>query len=180
MKVTMKRFILAFCCLIFMPIYAQEAIIYYEGLSLYTIDYYAYEFQSLIEPHTQSNPLCIIKDTAFITFLNRKIESVERCMQEGECMDVTIKPTAMIQVILVENKYCYYTLNMSSYKQKRMLSIDGKSYIPDDELQDVIVEIVKFCDMNKQQISIEKLHAILNGERDLSNPYWPLDVPPLK
>ena len=173
----MKRFFLAIFILIYMPVCAQEVIIYYEGLSLYPIEYYAYEFQSLIEPHTQSNPICVINDTTLISFLNRKIESVERCLKKGECMDATIKLTAMIQVILVEDRYCYYTLNISSYKQKKMLTIDGKSYIPDEELQDVIVEIVKFCDMNKQQIPIEKLHDILNGERDLSNPYWPLDIP---
>ena len=173
----MKRFIIAFFCLIHISICAQEAIIYYEGLNLYPIDYYAYEFQSLIEPHSQSNPVCVIKDTSLISFLNSKIKSVKRCMREGECMDVTIKPTAMIQVILIENSYCYYTFNISSYKQNSMLSIDGKSYVPDEELQDVIVEIVKFCDLNKQQITIEKLHAILNGERDLSNPYWPLNIP---
>ena len=176
----MKRFIIALFWLIQMPICAQEAIIYYEGLSLYPIDYYAYEFQSLIEPHTQSNPICVIKDTTFISFLDCKIKSAKRCMREGECIDATIKPTAMLQVILVEDRYSYYTLNLSSCKHNRMLTIDGKSYIPEEELQDVIVEIVKFCDMNKQPITIEKLHAILNGERDRSNPYWPLDIPLIK
>lgn len=179
MKVTMKRFFIAFFCLIYIPICAQEAIIYYEGLSLYPIEYYAYEFQSLIEPHTQSNPICVINDTTLISFLNRKIESVERCLKKGECMDATIKPTAMIQVILVEDRYCYYTLNISSYKQQRMLTIDGKSYIPDEELQDVIVEIVKYYEKNKGEIPANRLHAIIDGERDTSNQYWPLDIPPI-
>lgn len=175
----MKHFIITFFCFVssICIVSAQEAIIYYEGLSLYPIDYYSYEFQSLIEPRTQSNPICVIRDTTLVSFLKRKIKSVERCVLEGECMDATIKPTAMIQVILVEDRYCYYTLNLSSWKEVKMLTIDGKSYIPDEELQEVIIEIVKFCDMNKQQIPIEKLHNILNGERDHSNPYWPLDIP---
>lgn len=80
----------------------------------------------------------------------------------------------MIQVVLLEDDYCYYTVNISSYSEFRLLTIDGKSYVPDEELQDVIVEIVKFCDVNKKKIPIKKLHAILRGERDDSYPYWPL------
>ena len=173
----MKRVIIFFFCLTNLHLYAQKAIIYYEGLSLYPIDYYAYEFQSLIELHSSSNPICVINDTVFLSFLIRKIETVERCMQEGECIDATFKPTAMIQVVYIRDKYCYYTLNMSSFGEYSSLTIDGKSYIPDEELQNVIVEIVKYCKKNKGQIPIAKLHAVIKGETDDSNPYWPLLFP---
>ena len=116
----------------------------------------------------------VTNDSSFIAFLERKIASAERCTKKGECLNATLKPTAMIQVVLLEDDYCYYTVNISSYSEFRLLTIDGKSYVPDEELQDVIVEIVKFCDVNKKKIPIKKLHAILRGERDDSYPYWPL------
>ncbi len=166
--------------LLCIPICAQEAIVYYEGLALYPIDYYEYEFQSLIEPHTQSNPICTIRDSIFLTFIERKLESVEKCVQEGDCIDATIKPTAMIQVIYIKGKYSYYTINLSSFGESKSLTIDGKSYIPDEELQRVIVEIVKFCEKSNLQIPTSKLHAIMKGETDSSNPCWPLILPNLR
>ena len=92
-----------------MQTYAQKAIIYYEGgVIMYVIDHYAYEFQSLVEHYDGKNPLCEIKDSAFMAFLDKKIESVEMCVKEGECLDATDKPSAMIQVVYIKDKYCYY------------------------------------------------------------------------
>ena len=156
--------------------HSQEALIYYEGIKLYVIDHYAYEFQSLIEHYKGKNPICEIKDSAFIAFLDKKIESVEMCPKEGECLDAIYKPAAMIQVVYIKDKYCYYTLNLSSgWDPHNSLTIDGKSYIPDQELQDVVLEIVKYRVVYKKPISVEKIHAILNGERMKQEeaPYWP-------
>ena len=82
----------------------------------------------------------------------------------------------MIQVVFIKDKYCYYTINLSSGHGNTMsLTIDGKSYIPDQELQDVVLEIVKYRVVYKRPISTEKIHAILKGERMKKEeaPYWP-------
>ena len=174
----MKRFIIiALLYMVCMQTYAQEAIIYYEGgVIMYVIDHYAYEFQSLVEHYDGKNPLCEINDSAFMAFLDKKIESVEMCVKEGECLDATDKPSAMIQVVYIKDKYCYYTLNLSSgWDLQNSLTIDGKSYVPDQELQDVVLEIVKYRVVYKRPISTEKIHAILKGERmkEEEAPYWP-------
>ena len=87
-----------------------------------------------------------------------------------------LKPSAMIQVVYIKDKYCYYTLNLSSgWDLQNSLTIDGKSYVPDQELQDVVLEIVKYRVVYKRPISTEKIHAILKGERmkEEEAPYWP-------
>ena len=112
-------------------------------------------------------------------FLDKKIESVEMCINEGECIDATYKPGAMIQVLYIKDKYCYYTMNLSSgWGSPNSLTIDGKSYIPDQELQDVVLEIIKYRVVYKRPISTKKLHKILNGERikEEETPYWPLVI----
>lgn len=176
----MKR-ILVFLglCLLWLSLYSQKTLIYYEGPVMYAIDHYAYEFQSLVEHYDGKNPICEIKDSAFITFLDKKIESVEVCAKEGECLDATYKPMAMIQVVYIKNKYCYYTLNLSSGSGlQNSLTIDGKSYIPDQELQDIVLEIVKYRVVYKRAISAEKIHSILKGERMKKEeaPYWPMVI----
>ena len=179
---TLKRLIfgIVFLFILCMPLCAQKVLIYYEGPIMYVIDHYAYEFQSLIEHYEGHNPVCEIRDSAFITFLDKKILSAEMCTQKDECLDATYKPGAMIQIVYIKDKYCYYTLNLSSgWDRINSLTIDGKSYIPDQELQDVILEIIKYRVVYKQPISVEKIQTILDGERMKKEeaPYWPLILP---
>jgi hypothetical protein len=171
----MKRLVIitTFCCLIGVSLYAQKAIFYNEGPIMYVIDYYSFEGQKLFD---ESNPVCEINDSIFLSFLDEKIESVERCTEEGECFDASNKPTAMIQVVYINNAYCYYTLNVGPmwYEDlKNTLTIDGKSYIPDKELQDVITEIVKFCVINKKSPTNAQLHDIMAGQLKTDAPFWP-------
>jgi hypothetical protein len=42
------------------------------------------------------------------------------------------------------------------------------------ELQDVVVEIVKYRYLKKKQIPAEKIHAIINGEREKAPEDWPI------
>lgn len=172
----MKRFlIIAAFILFFLPISAQEAWIYYEGVVMYPVEKYAYEFQSLIDYHHEPSRLSHITDSTFLAFLTEKIASAEKCTEEGECLDATCKPAGMIQVVFIKDKYCYYTINLSSgWGNTMSLTIDGKSYIPDKELQDVIVEIVKYRFLKKKRISADKIHAIINGERENTPEDWPL------
>ena len=174
----MKRFsIIALLCIMSLHLYAQKAIIYYEGLCMYPIEKYAYEFHSLIDSHRQSNPVCEITDSTFLSFLSKKIESIERCTQEDECIDATYKPTAMIQIVYVENRTCYYTLDLNSFGELKSLTIDGKSCVPDEDLQEVVAEIVKFCNIKKRAITHAELQAILKGAKCKEEPYWPLRLP---
>lgn len=174
----MKRFsIIALLCIMSLHLYAQKAIIYYEGLCVYPIEKYAYEFHSLIDSHRKSNSICEITDSTFLGFLSKKIKSIERCTQEDECIDAIYKPTAMIQVVYIENRICYYTLNLNSYGELQSLTIDGKSCVPDEELQEVVVEIVKFCDIKKRAITHAELQAILKGAKCKEEPYWPIRLP---
>lgn len=175
----MKRFlIIALFCITYMQTYAQEAIIYYEGgVKEYPIEYYAYQFQLLSKSDCESVNNTIISDSTFLAFLDAKIESAKRCINEGDCSwEATHKPSPMIQVVYIKNKYCYYTINLSSgWDVQNSLTIDGKSCFPDQELQDVVLEIVKYRVVYKQVISAEKIHAILAGERmkEEEAPYWP-------
>lgn len=171
---------IACICLLCLPLCAQKVLIFYEGPIMYPIAHYAYEFQSLIEYRDGQNPVCEIRDSAFITFLDKKIISAEMCTQKDECLDATYKPGAMIQIVYIKDKYCYYTLNLSSgWDRINSLTIDGKSYIPDQELQDVVLEIIKYRVVYKQPISAEKIQTILDGERMKKEeaPYWPLILP---
>ncbi len=172
----MKRFfITALLCVLCLHLFAQKAIIYYEGLVMYPVEKFAYEFQSLVD-HYENPRISHIADSTFLAFLTEKIASVGKCTEDGECLDATCKPSCMIQVVFIKDKYCYYTINLSSGHGNTMsLTIDGKSYIPDQELQDVVLEIVKYRVVYKRPISTEKIHAILKGERMKKEeaPYWP-------
>ena len=111
----------------------------------------------------------------FLAFLDKKIESAEKCTSNGDCLWATDKPSAMIQIVYIKDKYCYYTINLSSgWDIKNSLTIDWKSYIPDDELQDIVLEIVKFRVINKRPILKEELYAIMKGAR-LNAPNWPFE-----
>ena len=173
----MKRFLWPLILFLFLytPLLAQKALIYYEGWALYVIEYYTYDFQSLINHDMGENPVCIITDSIFLSFLDNKIETAEKCTQYEECSDAISKPTAMIQVVYVKDRYCYYTLSLTSGWEgpPNSLVIDGKSYIPDAELEEVIVEIVKYCLVNKNPLSTNHIHKILNGELKTKIPYWP-------
>ena len=57
-----------------MPLLAQEAFIYYEDLVMYPYDQYAYEFQSLVDHHVNSNKINHITDSVFLAFLDQKIQ----------------------------------------------------------------------------------------------------------
>lgn len=171
----MKRFLIitTFCYFISISLYAQKAIFYNEGPIMYVIDYYSFESQNLFD---ESNPVCEINDSIFLSFLDKKIESVERCTEVGECFDASEKPTAMIQVVYIKNSYCYYTLNLGPKWYEDLnneLTIDGKSYIPDRELQEVITEIVKFCVINKKSPMNYQLHDIMIGKLKTDAPFWP-------
>lgn len=172
----MKRFLLiTILSLLFLPLSAQEARIYYEGLVMYPVEKFAYEFQSLVD-HYENPRISHITDSTFLAFLIEKIESVEKCTEDGECLDATYKPSCMIQVVFIKDKYSYYTINLSSgWGNAMSLTIDGKSYIPDEELQDVVLEIVKYRVVYNRPISTEKLHAILQGEKMKKEeaPNWP-------
>ena len=153
---------------------AQEAFIYYEGPKVYPEKQYAYEFQSLISTHSSENPLDKITDSVFLSFLEKKIETIERCTNEGECFDATDKPFAMIQVVYLKDLYCYYTLNLNStWRDKNYLTIDGKSCIPDKELHDVIIEIVKFIRVNKTSPTTTQLHDIMTKQLKIDTRCWP-------
>lgn len=175
----MKRFIIiALLYMVCMQTYAQEAIIYYEGGVIeYPIEYYAYQFQLLAKSDSESYCNTIINDSAFLAFLDTKIRYAKRCANDGDCIwEATHKPSPMIQVVYIKDKYCYYTINLSSgWDVGNSLTIDGKSCIPDQELQDVVLEIVKYRVVYKRPISTEKIHAILKGERmkEEEAPYWP-------
>lgn len=178
----MKHFlIIVFCCLLYMPLLAQEAFIYYEDLVMYPYDQYAYEFQSLVDHHVNSNKINHITDSLFLAFLDQKIQLSKRCTENDDCKDVTYKPSCMIQVVYVKDKCSYYTINLSSGQDiKESLTIDGKAYIPDEELQDVILEIVKYRFIRKRPVPSEELRAIINGKRMNVNesPHWPLIMLP--
>ena len=90
----MKRFVIITLLynLINISLCAQEVFIYYEGPKVYSEKQYAYEFQSLIYTHSSENPIYEIKDSVFISFLDKKVESIERCTNEGDCFDATDKP----------------------------------------------------------------------------------------
>ena len=172
----MKRFVIIILLynLINISLRAQEVFIYYEGPKEYPEKQYAYEFQSLIHPHSSENPIYEIKDSVFLSFLDKKIESIERCSNEGECFDATDKPFAMIQVVYMKDLYCYYTLNLNSaWRDRNYLTIDGKSCVPDKELQDVITEIIKFCVINKKSPTDSQLHDIMAGQLKTAAPFWP-------
>ena len=172
----MKRFVIIILLynLINISLRAQEVFIYYEGPKVYSEKHYAYEFQSLIFTRSSENPIYEIKDSVFISFLDKKVESIERCTNEGECFDATDKPFAMIQVVYMKDLYCYYTLNLNStWRDKNYLTIDGKSCVPDKELQDVITEIVKFCVINKKSPINSQLHDIMAGQLKTDAPFWP-------
>ena len=82
----------------------------------------------------------------------------------------------MIQVVYMKDLYCYYTLNVGPmwYEDlKNTLTIDGKSYIPDRELQDVITEIVKFCVINKKSPTNSQLYDIMTKKLTTDAPFWP-------
>ena len=171
----MKRFIVStiFCCLIGISLYAQKAIFYNEGPILYVIGYYSFESQNLFN---DSNPVGETSDSSFLSFLDKKIESIERCTEAGECFEAILKPTALIQLVYIKNSYCYYTLNLGPIwydNYENYLTIDGKSYIPDRELQDVITEIVKFCVINKKSPTNSQLHDIMAGQLKTDAPFWP-------
>ena len=171
----MKRFIVStiFCCLIGISLYAQKAIFYNEGPIMYVIDYYSFESQNLFN---DSNPVGETSDSSFLSFLDKKIESIERCTEAGECFDAILKPTALIQLVYIKNSYCYYTLNLGPIwydNYENYLTIDGKSCVPDKELQDVITEIVKFCVINKKSPTNSQLHDIMAGQLKTDAPFWP-------
>lgn len=171
----MKRFIVStiFCCLIGISLYAQKAIFYNEGPILYVIDYYSFESQNLFN---DSNPVGETSDSSFLSFLDKKIESIERCTEAGECFEAILKPTALIQLVYIKNSYCYYTLNLGPIwydNYENYLTIDGKSYIPDRELQDVITEIVKFCEINKKSPTNSQLYDIMTKKLTTDAPFWP-------
>ena len=171
----MKRFIVStiFCCLIGISLCAQKAIFYNEGPIMYVIDYYSFESQKLFD---DSNPVGETSDSSFLSFLDKKIESIERCTEAGECFEAILKPTALIQLVYIKNSYCYYTLNLGPIwydNYENYLTIDGKSYIPDRELQDVITEIVKFCVINKQSPTNSQLHDIMTKKLTTDAPFWP-------
>lgn len=172
----MKRFVIITLLynLINISLCAQEVFIYYEGPKVYSEKQYAYEFQSLIYTHSSENPIYEIKDSVFISFLDKKVESIERCTNKGECFDATDKPFAMIQVVYMKDLYCYYTLNLNStWRDKNYLTIDGKSCVPDKELQEVVSEIVKFCVINKQSPTDSQLHDIMTKRLTVDAPFWP-------
>ena len=175
----MKRFfIIALLYMICMQTYAQKAIIYYEGGVIeYPTEYYAYQFQLLSKSDNESYCNTVITDSIFLAFLDAKIVSAKECVNEGDCSwDATHKPSAMIQIVYIKDKYCYYTINLSSgWDLENSLTIDGKSCVPDQELQEVVLEIVKYRIVYKRAISTEKIHAILEGERMKKEeaPYWP-------
>ena len=172
----MKRFVIITLLynLINISLCAQEVFIYYEGPKVYSEKQYAYEFQSLIFTHSSENPIYEIKDSVFISFLDKKVESIERCTNEGECFDATDKPFAMIQVVYMKDLYCYYTLNLNStWRDKNYLTIDGKSCVPDKELHEVVSEIVKFCVINKKSPTDSQLHDIMAGQLKTDAPFWP-------
>ena len=172
----MKRFVIITLLynLINISLCAQEVFIYYEGPKVYSEKQYAYEFQSLIYTHSSENPIYEIKDSVFISFLDKKVESIERCTNEGECFDATDKPFAMIQVVYMKDLYCYYTLNLNStWRDKNYLTIDGKSCVPDKELQEVVSEIVKFCVINKQSPTDSQLHDIMTKKLTTDARFWP-------
>ena len=175
----MKRYLIsALLCIFYWYTYAQKAIIYYEGGVIeYPIEYKAYQFQLLSKSDCESVNNTTINDSTFLAFLDAKIESAKRCLNEGDCnWDATYKPSPMIQIIYIKDKYCYYTINLSSgWDVGNSLTIDGKSYIPDQELQDVVLEIVKYRVVYKQPISTGKIHSILKGERMKKEeaPCWP-------
>ena len=172
----MKRFVIITLLynLINISLCAQEVFIYYEGPKVYSEKQYAYEFQSLILTRSSENPIYEIKDSVFLSFLDKKIESIERCSNEGECFDATDKPFAMIQVVYMKDLYCYYTLNLNStWRDKNYLTIDGKSCVPDKELQEVVSEIVKFCVINKKSPTDSQLHDIMAGQLKTDAPFWP-------
>ena len=174
----MKRFVIIIILynLINLSLGAQEAFIYYEGPKVYPEKQYAYEFQSLIRTHSSENPIDEIKDSVFLSFLEKKIESIEICTNEGECFDAIDKPFAMIQVVYMKDLYCYYTLNLNStWRDRNYLTIDGKSCVPDKELHDVIIEIVKFIKINKKRPTATQLHDILDGKLITEAPRWPFD-----
>ena len=174
----MKRFLIIALFATCVQTYAQQAIIYYEGGVIeYPIEYYAYQFQLLSQSDSESYCNTEIDDSTFLAFLDAKIESAKKCVNEGDCRwDATHKPSAMIQIVYIKDKYCYYTFNLSSGCDiGNSLTIDGKSCIPDQELQDVVLEIVKYRMVYKRPISAEKIHAILKGERMKKEeaPLWP-------
>ena len=171
----MKRLVIitTFCCLIGVSLYAQKAIFYNEGPIMYVIDYYSFEGQKLFN---DSNPVGETSDSSFLSFLDKKIESIERCTEAGECFDAILKPTALIQLVYIKNSYCYYTLNLGPIwydNYKNDLTIDGKSCVPDKELQDVITEIVKFCVINKKSPTNSQLHDIMTKKLTTDAPFWP-------
>ena len=171
----MKRFIVitTFCCLIGVSLYAQKAIFYNEGPIMYVIDYYSFEGQKLFN---DSNPVGETSDSSFLSFLDKKIESIERCTEAGECFEAILKPTALIQLVYIKNSYCYYTLNLGPIwydNYENYLTIDGKSCVPDKELQDVITEIIKFCVINKKSPTNSQLHDIMAGQLKTDAPFWP-------
>ena len=171
----MKRFIVStiFCCLIGISLCAQKAIFYNEGPIMYVIDYYSFESQKLFD---DSNPVGETSDSSFLSFLDKKIESIERCTEAGECFEAILKPTALIQLVYIKNSYCYYTLNLGPIwydNYENYLTIDGKSCVPDKELQDVITEIVKFCVINKKSPTNSQLHDIMAGQLKTDAPFWP-------
>ena len=171
----MKRLVIitTFCCLIGVSLYAQKAIFYNEGPIMYVIDYYSFEGQKLFN---DSNPVGETSDSSFLSFLDKKIESIERCTEAGECFEAILKPTAMIQVVYIKNTYCYYTLNVGPIwydNYENYLTIDGKSCVPDKELQDVITEIVKFCVINKKSPTNSQLYDIMTKKLTTDAPFWP-------
>ena len=171
----MKRFIVStiFCCLIGISLCAQKAIFYNEGPIMYVIDYYSFESQKLFD---DSNPVGETSDSSFLSFLDKKIESIERCTEAGECFEAILKPTALIQLVYIKNSYCYYTLNLGPIwydNYENYLTIDGKSCVPDKELQDVITEIIKFCVINKKSPTNSQLHDIMAGQLKTDAPFWP-------
>lgn len=170
MKHPLFILILYFC--IPLKIFSQEAIIYYEGFHLYCVKQEVYEFQSLISHVAHSNYICCIKDSLFLNFLDKKTETVEKCAQTKDCCEATIKPNAMIQVVYIKDKYNYYTINTSAFLDEEYLTIDGKSYVPDAELQEVLAEIVKYNFLNKYSPSTTQLKAFINGERTIRNSDW--------
>lgn len=165
----MKRYMLFLLSFLSMTISAREAIIYYEGIQLYAVDIPSYEFQSILH---HDSKILRTNDSLFLAFLENKIDVAEEGLHDGTCWNATYKPMAMIQIVFVKDNYCYYTLNLSSFLDISYLTIDGKSYVLDKELQEVITEIVKYYVLNQHPVSSYKLHRILDGERDVTNPFW--------